>query len=118
MCYSRIGNTYLAAKRSVSLEAIALAWLCQTQVIVAITMLGVKSVDQPERNLRAIDINLSDEELHALKIPNSLTLDFPDWMIVNNSDARQRPLRTNIAEQTRGLRYNKLAIQNRLSGGK
>lgn len=38
MRYSRLGNTYLAAKRSVSLEAIALAWLCQTQIVVATTM--------------------------------------------------------------------------------
>ena len=107
----------VAAPRGVSLEAISLAWLRKKRTV-ASTILGVKSVDQLERNLRAIDIDLSDEELNALEMPGSLAFEYPGWMIANDSDTRQRLLETGIPEQTRVPRLNEPATQNQMSAGK
>ena len=107
----------VATNRGVSLEAIALAWLRQKQTVNS-TILGVKTVDQLERNLRAMDINLSSDEIDVLEIPGTLAFEYPGWMIANDSAPRQRLLNTGISDQTRVPRAKETAAQSLMSSEK
>ncbi|MBX8489642.1 aldo/keto reductase [Pseudomonas lijiangensis] len=107
----------VASARDVSLESVALAWMRHKRSVTS-TILGVKSVDQLERNLQAIDLSLSDEEINALEATSSLAFEYPGWMIANDSAARQRLLETGIPEHARVPRFNEPATPNLMSGGK
>lgn len=66
---------------------IALAWLL-TRPAVASLVVGGRSADQFERNFRAVDLDLSDDELTRLNDVSRLPLIYPYWH--QNNFARPR----------------------------
>jgi aryl-alcohol dehydrogenase-like predicted oxidoreductase len=95
----------IAAQHGVSMEAVALAWLRQQPVVSSI-ILGIKSVNQLEANLAALELNLSNEELKMLSEVSSLPLEYPGWMIANDSQPRREILENGIAQQSKVLRHS------------
>lgn len=77
----------VAAAHGASLEAVALAWLRQQPGVTSV-VLGLKSVAQLEANLAAASLALTDEELATLSHAGALPMEYPGWMIANDSAAR------------------------------
>jgi aryl-alcohol dehydrogenase-like predicted oxidoreductase len=77
----------IAAAHSVSMEAVAIAWLRQQRVVTSV-ITGVKNVDQLEANLKAVDVKLSDTELKALGEVGAPAPEYPGWMIAQGSAGR------------------------------
>ncbi|MCV4263739.1 aldo/keto reductase [Pseudomonas capsici] len=105
----------VAAAHGVSMETVALAWLRQQPVVTSI-VLGLRSLDQLDANLAAIDLKLSDEELKTLAEASALPSEYPGWMIANGSAARRALLETGITEQTRLQRHSQVELPQTVPG--
>lgn len=51
----------IAAAHGTTLEAVAIAWLRQQKVVTS-PIVGVKSVEQLEANLKSVDVTLNDDD--------------------------------------------------------
>lgn len=74
----------IAQAHEVSVAAIALAWLLH-QPHVSSVLLGARQPHQLAENLKAMEITLSAEELTALDEASRLPVEYPEWMITNQS---------------------------------
>lgn len=74
----------IAAAHGAALEAVAIAWLRQ-QKLVTSTIVGVKSVEQLEANLKSVDVTLSDEEIKALNEIGTPAMEYPGWMLAQSA---------------------------------
>lgn len=83
----------IAASHDTTLEAVALAWL-RRQPTIASIITGVKSVEQLEANLKAVEIELSNAELETLSGIGRPNLEYPGWMLAQGSAARAALLAT------------------------
>ncbi len=83
----------VAKAHETSMEAVALAWL-RHQPVVTSVILGVKSIEQLDANLAAVDLNLSEGQLQSLAEAGQLRPEYPGWMIANASIARTALLET------------------------
>ncbi|WP_163710424.1 aldo/keto reductase [Mangrovibacterium lignilyticum] len=70
----------IAESKEVSVAQIALAWL-RHQPVVTSVIVGAKKMSQLEDNLKAIDVQLSGEELEELNDISKLPPEYPGWMI-------------------------------------
>jgi len=70
----------MAEERSVSVAAIALAWLLH-QPVVSSVIVGARKADQLAQNLDATDIELTSEELLVLDPIARLADEYPAWAI-------------------------------------
>lgn len=70
----------MAAARSVSVAAIALAWLLH-QPVVSSVIVGARKPEQLAQNLAASDIELTGEELATLDAVGLLEAEYPAWAI-------------------------------------
>jgi len=59
------------------------------QKVVSSVILGAKSKEQLEDNLKAADVKLAPEELKRLDEVSALPLEYPGWMIARQGEGRQ-----------------------------
>lgn len=77
----------MAKERGVSVANIALAWLLHQDSVTSV-LVGAKTMDQLEDNLNAVNIELNELELRLLDEVSALPPEYPQWMIVRQSDGR------------------------------
>ena len=77
----------MAEDRGVSVANIALAWLLHQDVVTSI-IIGAKNMGQLDDNLKAVDVELSGDELHALDEVSALPPEYPQWMLARQSRGR------------------------------
>lgn len=76
----------IAQKKGVTVAQIALAWLLHQPVVTSI-IIGAKNTDQLTDNLKATDVQLSEEEMAQLNEVSKLTPEYPGWMIENQNSS-------------------------------
>jgi aryl-alcohol dehydrogenase-like predicted oxidoreductase len=67
----------------------ALAWLLHQKVVTSV-IIGAKNMEQLEDNLRAVSVELSEDELQRLGEVSALPAEYPQWMIARQ-DIGRRP---------------------------
>jgi aryl-alcohol dehydrogenase-like predicted oxidoreductase len=77
----------VAARHGVSVARIALAWLLGNTAVTSV-IIGARRQAQLEDNLKAIDVQLSTEDLKALDDVSQVPPGYPEWMDVLGSDRR------------------------------
>ncbi|HEV3062456.1 MAG TPA: aldo/keto reductase [Vicinamibacterales bacterium] len=77
----------VAARHGVSVAQIALAWLLGNTAVTSV-IIGARRLAQLEDNLKAIDVQLSAEDLKALDDVSKVPPAYPEWMDVLGSDRR------------------------------
>jgi aryl-alcohol dehydrogenase-like predicted oxidoreductase len=77
----------VAAAHGVSVARIALAWLLGNTAVTSV-IIGARRLAQLEDNLKAIDVQLSAEDLKALDDVSKVPPAYPEWMDVLGSDRR------------------------------
>jgi aryl-alcohol dehydrogenase-like predicted oxidoreductase len=70
----------IAHGHGASLAQVALAWLLHQPHVTSI-IIGVRTRTQLEDNLKAVALNLADEELAALDEVSALPSEYPGWML-------------------------------------
>ncbi len=78
----------IAKERGVSVANIALAWLLH-QSSVSSVLIGAKTMEQLEDNLKAVQVELSAEELQRLDNVSRLAVEYPQWMIARQAVGRR-----------------------------
>jgi aryl-alcohol dehydrogenase-like predicted oxidoreductase len=81
----------IAEKRDATYSQIALAWVKEQQAVSSV-ILGARTMDQLEDNLKAAEIDLSAEELEILDKASALPEMYPYRMIDNLMPARLKDL--------------------------
>jgi len=78
----------VADQRGVSMVEVALAWVTDRPAVTS-TLLGARTVEQLETNLRAADLRLEPEEVAALDAASELeTADYPYGALGVNQQSR------------------------------
>jgi aryl-alcohol dehydrogenase-like predicted oxidoreductase len=77
----------IAREHNASVANIALAWLLHQDAVTSV-IIGAKSMEQLEDNLKAADIQLSDGEYRRLDEASALAPEYPQWMIARQSQGR------------------------------
>ncbi len=67
-------------EKKVSVAQLALAWLLH-QPVVTTVIIGAKKMEQLEDNLKAVDVQFSEDELKQLDDISKLSPEYPGWMI-------------------------------------
>ena len=75
----------VATAHEVSVAQIALAWLLQQQAVTSV-IIGAKRREQLDDNLGSIDVALSEDELERLNRVSALTVEYPGWMQILQTD--------------------------------
>jgi aryl-alcohol dehydrogenase-like predicted oxidoreductase len=75
----------IAARHGASVSRIALAWVLAQNAVTSV-IIGARSVEQLDDNLKSVDVALSLEELQALDAASRLTPEYPEWMNALPSD--------------------------------
>ena len=75
----------IADDHKVSVSQTALAWLLAQDVVTSV-IIGARTLEQLEDNLKAVEVTLSTHELNALDEASKLTPEYPAWMNVLPSD--------------------------------
>ena len=74
----------IADEKNVSVAQIALSWLLHQPVVTSVIM-GAKTPEQLTDNLAAPDVKLSVDDLARLKQVSELPVEYPGWMISQQS---------------------------------
>jgi aryl-alcohol dehydrogenase-like predicted oxidoreductase len=77
----------MAKERGVSVANIALAWLLHQDAVTSV-IIGAKSMDQLEDNLKVVDLELSAHEIRQLDEVSALPSEYPQWMISRQARGR------------------------------
>ncbi|MDA8140574.1 MAG: aldo/keto reductase [Desulfobacteraceae bacterium] len=78
----------MAKERNVSVANIAIAWLLHQRVVSSV-IIGAKTLEQLEDNLRSVDVELSATELRRLDELSALTPEYPQWMVARQNEGRK-----------------------------
>jgi aryl-alcohol dehydrogenase-like predicted oxidoreductase len=78
----------IAKEHEVSVANIALSWLLHQEVVTSV-LIGAKNMEQLEDNLKAVDIELSQDELQRLDTVSALPAEYPQWMIARQELGRK-----------------------------
>ena len=70
----------IAKQHDVSVATVALNWVIKQPGITS-TILGAKTMDQLKDNLKAVTLELTDEDLKQLEEASALTSEYPGWMV-------------------------------------
>lgn len=70
----------IADEKKVSVAQIAIAWLLHQKSVTTV-IIGAKKMHQLEDNLKAIDVELSTEDLQKIEEVSQLKQEYPAWMI-------------------------------------
>ncbi len=79
----------MAKEKNSSVAQLALAWLLK-QPAVSTVIIGAKSMDQLEDNLKSIDIVFTADELQKLSEVSRLEEEYPGWMIDRQGTDRKK----------------------------
>jgi aryl-alcohol dehydrogenase-like predicted oxidoreductase len=79
----------MAEAKNTTVAALALAWLLH-QPVVSTVIIGAKKMDQLEDNLKAVDVQLTPEDLKQLDEVSKLAPEYPGWML-NMTGADRQP---------------------------
>ena len=77
----------IAKRQGVSAAQVALAWVLANEAVTSV-IIGARRMDQLDDNLKAIDVELSEEDLAALDSASQIPLPYPAWMESLGSDRR------------------------------
>jgi len=83
--------TELAERKHASVAQLAIAWLLRQPRVTSV-LLGTKRIEQLDDNLRAVDVQLTEEELRSLDEVSKLPAEYPGWMLDFWSQARVQQL--------------------------
>jgi aryl-alcohol dehydrogenase-like predicted oxidoreductase len=78
----------VAEAHEATVPQVALAWLLHQSVVTSV-IIGSKRMEQLEDNLKAVDLTLTAEELTQLDEVSQLPLEYPGWMIKQQSGGRR-----------------------------
>ncbi|AHM59686.1 aldo/keto reductase [Flammeovirgaceae bacterium 311] len=78
----------IADDKGMSVARLALAWLLQ-QKIVSSVIIGAKRAEQLEDNLKAVEVEFSQQELELLDEVSKPVQTYPGWMIERQSNDRK-----------------------------
>lgn len=70
----------IAAETGASVPQIALAWLLQRPTVTSV-IIGAKSVEQLDDNLKAVEVTLTPEQVARLDAVSALPAEYPQWML-------------------------------------
>lgn len=59
-------------------------------------ILGLKRIEQPDENLKAAEVKLSEDELAALNEASALAPEYPGWMMASGEGPRRSLMETGI----------------------
>ncbi|MAM61656.1 aldo/keto reductase [Maritimibacter sp. UBA3975] len=79
----------IAHAKDCTVAQVALAWLLHQPVVTSV-LVGAKREDQLTDNLGAVDVRLSGEDLAALDKVTRLPVEYPGWMIEQQSSYRRQ----------------------------
>lgn len=69
----------IAKEKNVSVAQIALAWLLHKPAVTSV-IIGAKKMSQLEDNLKAIDLELSQQDMQKLDEASQITPEYPAWI--------------------------------------
>jgi len=72
---------------NVSVAQVALAWV-RHQPVVTSTIIGAKSIEQLNDNVRSTEVKLSEEDLKKLNDISALPSEYPGWMVARQAADR------------------------------
>lgn len=78
----------IAEAKGCTVAQVALAWLLHQPVVTSV-LVGAKRVEQLTDNLGAVDVDLSGDDLDALGKVTELPMEYPQWMIAQQSAYRR-----------------------------
>ncbi|RPD49956.1 aldo/keto reductase [Hymenobacter sediminis] len=78
----------MAEAKGATVAQLALAWLLH-QPVVSSVIIGAKKMDQLEDNLKAVDVQLTPEDLQQLDEVSKLAPEYPGWMLDFTKGDRQ-----------------------------
>lgn len=70
----------MAPAKGASVAQLALAWLLHQQVVSTV-IIGAKSTEQLEDNLKSVDVTFTPEELERINAISQLPGEYPGWML-------------------------------------
>ncbi len=80
----------IAKSKDVSIAQVALAWLLH-QPVVTTVIIGAKSTEQLEDNLKSTDVKFTADELAKLDEISRLSPEYPGWMMERQGADRKKP---------------------------
>lgn len=84
----------IADARDVAVAAVAIAWLMQQKGVCS-TLLGARTMEQLQQNMRAAELELSQEELQSLSILTNPVRPFPHNLLQGTADLLQAGTKVN-----------------------
>ena len=78
----------IAQEKGISVAQLALAWLLHQPAVTSI-IIGAKTTAQLEDNLKAVDVQLTAEELQKLDEVSNLQPEYPGWMLERQGQDRK-----------------------------
>jgi aryl-alcohol dehydrogenase-like predicted oxidoreductase len=78
----------IAREKGISVAQLALAWLLHQPAVTSV-IIGAKKPEQLEDNLKAIDVQLTAEELEKLNEVSKLQPEYPGWMLERQGQDRK-----------------------------
>ena len=79
----------IAEEKGISIAQLALAWLLHQPAVTSV-IIGAKKTEQLEDNLKAIDVQLTPEELQKLDDVSKLQPEYPGWMLERQGQDRKQ----------------------------
>ena len=79
----------MADAKGATVAQLALAWLLHQPAVTAI-IVGASKMEQLEDNLKAIDVQFTDEELQQLDVASKLPAEYPGWMLERTGADRRK----------------------------
>jgi diketogulonate reductase-like aldo/keto reductase len=71
----------VAARHNASLARVALSWLLGRPAVSSV-IIAARKVEQLEDNIRAVDLQLSDEDVQILDAASDPGIPYPKWMVL------------------------------------
>ncbi|MDQ2753039.1 MAG: aldo/keto reductase [Bacteroidota bacterium] len=78
----------MAQSKGTSVAQLALAWLLKQQAVTSV-IIGASKMEQLEENLKAVDVNLTEEEMKKIDEVSQLPAEYPGWMLGFTGQDRQ-----------------------------
>jgi aryl-alcohol dehydrogenase-like predicted oxidoreductase len=79
--------TEVGKQHHVSIAEVALAWVRQQKGVTS-TIIGAKSIDQLNANIKSTELLLTDDDLKKLDEVSALPREYPAWMVERQSADR------------------------------
>ncbi len=80
----------VAAQLDVTVAQVALAWLLHQPAVTSV-IIGAKSIEQLNDNLKAVEVSLNEDHLARLNAVSQLPAEYPQWMIERQGEGRLPP---------------------------